>query len=179
MNIDPGPDSRGAVVSLRHVLATLAYRAGKALRDAPEGFAEFRLAPASRTPLQIVAHLADLMEWSARCVEGPGRWQAGGATDWAGTTGRFYAALAALDAALAARETAGEGPAFDPAVLFQGPIADALTHVGQLAMLRGAAGAGLRPESFVKAEIRVGRVGIDQAEPGRAFDGDASAPATD
>ena len=172
---DPGP-LRDAV-PLRHALATLAYRAGKALRDAPEGFADFRLAPGARTPLQIVAHLADLMDWSARSLDGAWSWQAGGASDWDGATGRFYAALAALDRALAAREATGEGPEIDAAVLFQGPIADALTHVGQLAMLRGAAGAGLRPESFVKAEIRVGRVGPDQAEPVRLFDGDASAPA--
>lgn len=177
MNDDSPRDTGPAAVTLRHALATLAYRAGKALRDAPEGFADFRLAPAARTPVQIVAHLADLMEWSASCVDGPGRWQAGGTADWTGTTGRFFAGLAALDGALAAREAGAEGPAFDPAVLFQGPIADALTHVGQLAMLRGAAGAGLRPESFVKAEIRVGRVGIDQAAPGREFDGDASARA--
>lgn len=167
------PDS----IPLRHAVATLAYRAAKALRDAPEGFADFHLTPTTRTPLQIVAHLADLVEWSTRCVAGAGRWEAGGAADWDGATRRFFAGLVALDGALAAREAAGKEPAYDPAVLFQGPIADALTHVGQLAMLRGAAGAGIRPESFVRADIRVGRVGIDQAAPGREFDGDASAPA--
>jgi hypothetical protein len=59
--------------------------------------------------------------------------------------------------------------------LIQGPLADALTHVGQLAMLRGMAGVPVRPESYPRAEIVVGRVGIDQAAPRAEFDGDASA----
>jgi len=60
-------------------------------------------------------------------------------------------------------------------MLIQGPLADALTHVGQLAMLRGAAGAPVRPESYARADIVAGRVGMDQAPAGREFDGDASA----
>ena len=59
--------------------------------------------------------------------------------------------------------------------LIQGPLADALTHVGQLAMLRGMVGAPVRPESFTGAEIVAGRISVDQAPPGREFDGDASA----
>ena len=59
-------------------------------------------------------------------------------------------------------------------VIFQGPIADALTHVGQLAMMRGAAGLAVRPESYARAEIRAGRVGLDQSAKRTEFDGDAS-----
>jgi hypothetical protein len=82
---------------------------------------------------------------------------------------RFFDGLAALDRAVAAGLPDGAGEK-----LIQGPLADALTHVGQLAMLRGMAGAPVRPESYARAEIVAGRVGPDQAPPGTEFDGDAS-----
>ena len=83
---------------------------------------------------------------------------------------RFFDGLAALDRALTA-----DVPSIDAIEkLIQGPLADALTHVGQLAMLRGAAGIPVRPESYARANIVAGRVGPDQAPAGREFDGDAS-----
>src|SRR5215831_11275933 len=86
---------------LRHTVATLAYRSEKVLRDPPEGFAAFRLAPASRTPLELVGHLGDLMEWATRMAQGEHRWAAGPADDWAAAADRFFAGLHALDVALA------------------------------------------------------------------------------
>jgi hypothetical protein len=155
---------------LRHTVATLAYRAEKVLRDAPEGFAERRVSPASRTPLEIVSHLGDLMEWAERMARGEYRWAPQPATDWPAACDRFFEGLRALDEALA-DATLEVHPA---EVIFQGPIADALTHVGQLAMIRGAADAPVRPESYARAEIRVGRVGREQPATRTEFDGDAS-----
>jgi hypothetical protein len=156
---------------LRHLTATLAYRAAKVLRDAPAGFAEFSSGPATRTPVQILAHLADLMGWAGRLAQGEYLWRAEGTADWDKEMQRFFDGLAALDQHLA------QGPLLEKyaQLLIQGPLADALTHVGQIAMLRGAAGAPVRPESYARAEIVAGRVGLDQAAPGREFDGDASA----
>jgi hypothetical protein len=157
---------------LRHTVATLAYRIEKVLRDPPPGFADFRIASSSRTPLEIVGHLADLMEWATRMAQGEYRWSAGPAADWASATERFFAGLRALDQAL-------ETSTFETqsaALIFQGPIADALTHVGQLALIRGAAGSPVRPESYARAEIQPGRVGRDQSATRREFDGDASRP---
>ena len=156
---------------LRHTVATLAYRAEKVLRDPPTGFADLKVAPVTRTPFQIVTHLADLMEWADRMAHGEKRWQHVSSKDWNAARDRFFAALDALDAALA-------HGAIEPAVeeaIFQGPIADALTHVGQLAMLRGMAGSPVRPESYARAMIRVGVVGPNQAAQRTEFDGDASA----
>jgi len=162
--------THGERAMLRHTLATLAYRAEKVLRDVPAGFAEQRLAPGVRTPLELVGHLADLMEWAARTAQGHRTWKAGSAGEWDADVDRFYSAIAALDQFLAS-----DGPLGNPAtVIFQAPIADALTHVGQLAMLRRLAGTPVRPESYAKAQIAVGRVGRDQSAERGEFDGDAS-----
>jgi hypothetical protein len=156
---------------LRHLIATLAYRASKVLRDAPADFGMQTGTTATRRPVQIVAHMGDLMDWALTLTRGEYLWKAGGSDDWDAEVDRFFAGLTALDHAIA-RATLP-----DDAVekLIQGPLADALTHVGQLAMLRGAAGAAIRPESYARAEIVVGRTGIEQAAPRREFDGDASA----
>jgi len=155
---------------LRHLVATLAYRAAKVLRDLPDGFAEFSNGPQSRQPVQILAHMGDLMGWAVRVAAGEYRWEAGGSRNWDVELNRFFDELARLDAFLASGKPLGDSPK----TLIQGPLADALTHVGQLAMLRGAAGAPIRPESYARADIVAGRVGIQQAAPGREFDGDAS-----
>jgi hypothetical protein len=158
-------------VVLRQLAATLAYRAAKVLRDAPPGFAGQAFGGATRQPVRIVAHMADLMAWGVSMTAGSTEWKAEGGDDWATEVERFFSGLAALDAAIAA-----DGP-FTGSIdkLIQGPFADALTHVGQLSMLRGMAGAPVRPESYARATIVAGRVGIDQAPPGFEFDGDASA----
>ena len=155
---------------LRHLVATLAYRAAKVLRDAPPGFAEFSAGPTMRVPVQILAHLADLMGWAVRTAQGELLWRAEGTRDWDTEKRRFFDGLTTLD-----RVLASDAPVANAELLIQGPLADALTHVGQLAMLRGAAGAPVRPESYARAEIVAGRVGPEQAPPGREFDGDASA----
>jgi hypothetical protein len=155
---------------LRHTVATLAYRAEKALRDVPDGFSDLRASAATRTPFQIVVHLGDLMEWAERMARGERRWQHVACKDWNEARERFFRGLAALDRALAASDE----KSLDAQAIFQGPVADALTHVGQLAMLRGMSGTPVRPESYARAEIRVGVVGEEQSSQRTEFDGDAS-----
>ena len=151
---------------LRHTLATLAYRGGKALRGAPPEFASFRAGDTSRTSGQILAHLGDLLDWALSLAEGKQAWHDSPALEWEQGTARFHAALEALDQRLASPTA----PACPAEKLFQGPIADALTHVGQIAMLRRMAGCPLRGENYFVAEIAAGRVGPDQAKPRREFD---------
>jgi hypothetical protein len=164
------PESARAV--LRHLAATLAYRAAKVLRDVPPGFGATAFGSSTRRPVFIVAHLADLMAWGVTLVQDQVAWKAEGGDEWDREVARFFANLDALDRELAAASLS-PGAAEK---LIQGPLADALTHVGQLAMLRGMAGAPVRPESYARATVMPGRVGPDQAPPGREFDGDASAP---
>ena len=171
-SLTPGAETERTMdrAMLRHLLATLAYRAAKVLRDVPDGFEQFAGGPTMRRPVQILAHMGDLMEWGVRMAQGEVRWQAGGTAEWERERRRFFDGMAALDAALVARAPSKE----HAEMLIQGPLADALTHVGQLSLLRGAAGAPVRPESYARAEIVPGRTGPDQAAPRREFDGDAS-----
>src|SRR5262245_9400753 len=156
---------------LRHLVATLAYRAAKVLRDVPASFAEFSIEPRARVPVQILAHMGDLMGWAVRMAEGEYLWRAEGTRDWNTELRRFFDGLAALDRILASGAPLGH----PLELLIQGALAHASPHVGQLLMLRGAAGAPVRPESCARAEIVAGRVGLEQAAPGREFEGDASA----
>ena len=166
----PIPAGAAARAVLRHVAATLAYRAAKVLRDAPPEFGAQTFGPATRQPVQVVAHMADLMAWGVSLTRGEHVWSPQGGSDWHTEVARFFDGLAQLDRALAADLPPGASEK-----LVQGPLADALTHVGQLAMLRGMAGRPIRPESYARAEIAPGRVGLDQSAPRVEFDGDASA----
>jgi hypothetical protein len=151
---------------LRHALATIAYRGSKALRGAPASFATFRAAEGTRTPLAILAHIGDLLEWGLSLAEGQQRWTEASPTSWDDEEARFHDRLARFDAFLAS-----ETPLGCPAdQLFQGPVADALAHVGQIAMLRRMAGVPVRGENYARAEIVAGRLGPEQAKPRREFD---------
>lgn len=156
--------------TLRQMAATLAYRAAKVLRDAPPDFATHSFGDATRQPVKIVAHMGDLMTWGVSIANGGYEWKPAIAGDWKTEVDRFFNGLAALDAALATDDEF-KG---DINKLIQGPLADALTHVGQLSMLRGMMGKPVRPESYAKAIITAGRVGLDQEAPKAEFDGDAS-----
>ncbi len=148
---------------LRHALATLAYRAVRALEGAPDHFAGF--AAAGRMPVQILAHMGDLIDWTLSAAIGQERWQATQPRVWGEEQQRFFQSLQTLDAFLAS-----DAPLRAPVEqLFHGPIADALTHVGQLAMLRRLAGSPTRGESFYVADIKAGQVGAEQPAAVKPF----------
>jgi hypothetical protein len=151
---------------LRHAIATIAYRGAKAIREAPPVVAEFRAGDTTRTPVQILAHLGDLLDWAVSLAEGNQRWQVAPPASWDAESGRFFAALGRLDAYLASEQPLGTSPER----LLQGPIADALTHVGQLVMLRRLAQSPVRSENFAIAEIFAGRVTSEQGAPKFEFD---------
>lgn len=150
---------------LRHTLATVAYRGGKALRGAPPEYPEFHVAQGARCPLEILAHICDLMDWALSIAKGQQQWSDTRAAVWDGEVERFFTSMKAFDDFLAS----GEPLQADPEKLFQGPIADALTHVGQLSMLRRLAGSPVRGENYFVAEVQAGRVGPVQSAPRREF----------
>ena len=152
------------MVDLRHILATLAYRGGKAMRGAPASFADFRVSDSARTPLQIVAHIGDLVEWACVLARGEKTWNDATPQSWDREVQRFFDALQRFDQQLASQPLQCK-----PERLFQGPIADAFTHVGQIAILRRIAGVPLKGENFYVADIAAGRVGSDQSPPKREF----------
>ena len=146
---------------LRHLLATIAYRAGKAIRDTPDAFGQYRETPDSPSSAEIVAHMGDLMEWVLRMVRGEWLWTTSTALPWEQEIARFFRTLKALDDELAS----GAPIKWDPAKVIQGGIADALTHTGQLAMLRRLSGHKMKGESYARADVAIGRVGLDQTPP--------------
>jgi hypothetical protein len=143
---------------LRHTLATLAYRLGKVLRDAPAAFAGYPEGD-SQCAVKVVAHIGDLMDWALSMVNGQMRWRDSAPLSWEAEVARCFAAIEALDVRLA---EVGAGAASEER-LFQGPIADALTHTGQLAMMRRLAGMKMKGENYYKATVKVGVVGLEQA----------------
>jgi hypothetical protein len=151
---------------MRHALATLAYRAAKTLRGAPETFATFQLGETSKTPLQIVAHMGDLFEWATSMVTGEPKWQTSAPKDWQSDCARFFASLKKFDDALAS----GAPPQYELTRIFQGPVADALTHTGQLAMMRRLSGFPMKGESYNRADVVIGRVGFEQSPPDPKFE---------
>jgi hypothetical protein len=151
---------------LRHTVATLAYRGGKAVANAPAGFDTFRVNESTRTPGEILAHIGDLLDWALSLAKGKQVWHNSTPLPWKDEVARFFAALTAFDSYLASDDPLGS----PTEKLFQGPIADALTHVGQIAMLRRVAGGPIRGENYFKAEIVAGRVGEQQSSKRTEFD---------
>jgi hypothetical protein len=151
---------------LRHTLATLAYRGIKAIDGAPAEFASTRACPTCRSAIQILAHIGDLMDWALTLAEGQEAWNSARPQEWAEESARLVAGLQRLDDFLKSDQPLG----CSAERLFQGPIADALTHVGQIATLRRLAGAAVRGENYYKAEITAGRVGTDQSTERQEFD---------
>lgn len=154
---------------LRHTIATLAYRGARVLRNAPAGFAGQRAgdpATGTRSAVEILAHIGDLLDWTALLVSGQKGWKASPPQAWDAEVARFHDALHKVDAALGE----SSAPTYTLEAIFQGPIADALTHVGQLALLRRLAGAPIRGETMILADVVPGRVGPDQSPPVREFD---------
>ena len=150
---------------IRHSLATLSYRLGKVLRDTPAGFRDFHAAEGVRTPGEILAHIGDLMDWALAQVEGRKEWHESAPLAWDQEIARFFRAIEALDQRIASH---GLGAA-SAEKLFQSAIADALTHTGQIAVLRRMAGIAVRPENYAAADIATGRVGPEQAPPRAEF----------
>ena len=148
---------------LRHTLATLAYRATRALEDAPQAFANFD--GAGRRPIQILAHMGDLFDWALSIAQGTERWHNSQPLAWPQEQQRFFAALSAFDAYLASSSPIQA----HIERLMQGPVADALTHVGQLAMLRRLAGSPTRGENFYVAAVAIGQINSVQPEPVKPF----------
>jgi len=151
---------------MRHTLATIAYRGAKPLRDAPASFGTTEIGGYPRTPVMILAHINDIFDWALSLSRGKSAWNASTPKEWSSEVTRFFHGLKAFDDYLASAEPLHESPE----KLFQGPIADVLTHVGQLSLLRRMAGHPVKAENYHKAAIASGQVGREQPAPKLEFD---------
>ncbi len=139
---------------LRHMVATVAYRGGIAVLDARESFSSFRAQETTRTPGEILAHIGDLLEGSLHLVKGEMVYLTSTPLPWKDEVKRFFTAVKAFDVYLAS-----DAPLACPVEkLVQGPIGDALTHVGQIVMLRRISGNPIRSAAYFTAEIVAGEV---------------------
>jgi hypothetical protein len=147
----------------RHFLAALAYRTQKALRGAPDSFADFEAGNQVRTPHQLLSHMDSVLGYALTCFAGEGeRYRGSRLPSFAGEIERFHGKLEAL-----ARHLRDGTPLrnVSPEQLLQGPFSDAMTHAGQLAMLRRLAGSPVPPENFIVADVSAERLGPEQAPP--------------
>jgi hypothetical protein len=139
---------------LRHLVATLAFRGGIAVTEAPENFAEFRAGETTRSAGEILAHVGDLVQGSCFLMKGEFVYLQSPPQSWAEDVRRFFAVIEEFDSFLAS----GAPLAQPVEKILQGPVADALTHVGQIVMLRRLAGRPIEAESYFTAEIKAGEV---------------------
>lgn len=160
------PETTSARDLLRHSVATIAYRTGKIIRDAPQGYVDFQAGQNCRTPVQILTHISDLFDWALAMAKGQPSWHDSEPLSWPDEVQRFFESLKRFDDFLAGPQSLQASPE----KLLQGPLADALNHVGQLALLRRLSGVPIRGENYYKADIATGRVGKDQPPPKFEFD---------
>ncbi len=151
----------GTKALLRHFLAALAYRTQKALRGSSESFASFRAARQVRTPLELVHHMNSVLGYARTFFHG-GTYRPEPMPDLAAETRRLHATLADL-----ARDIEEETSwtSITPAQPLHGPLADAMTHAGQIALLRRLSGDPIPPENFIYAEISADNLTPDQPRP--------------
>ncbi|MCH8822028.1 MAG: hypothetical protein IH984_00845 [Planctomycetes bacterium] len=148
---------------LRHMLAVIAYRGGKVLRHAPDGFGITRVREDTRSAVEILSHINDTLQWGLTAVQGKQEWQEQAHGEWPAQVDRFFDVLKRFDEAL---KSTDELPC-SAERLIAGPLADSLTHIGQLSTLRKLAGSAVLGENYFVADIEIGKVGRDQAAPKR------------
>ena len=151
---------------LRHTLATVAYRGLKSVLGAPDEFGEFRPGPTSRSAVEILAHIGDLLQWGIFMDQGEWRWEDHGPLGWPEEVQRFQRLLKEFDQQLSRPSSLS----FGVEKLFQGPIADSLNHIGQINMMRRLAGYPVRGESYARANIRIGFLEPDTTSKRVEFD---------
>lgn len=146
-----------------HLLAAIAYRTQKALRDAPASYPDFSAGGRVRTPVEILRHMTSVLGY-ARTFKVGGTYpiKPEPLEDFAAEQRRFHEMLELVRDSL---DEDGSLGTLTPAQLLQGPFADVMTHVGQLAMLRRMVGAPVAPENFIFADVRADRLDVNQPAP--------------
>lgn len=146
---------------LRHFLGALAYRTQKAFRGAPDSFAMFDAGGGVRTPMELVRHMASVLGYARTFFIGGTYWPEPLET-FDEEIERFHQNLADLRADIDANK-----PLIDITEerMLQGPFSDAMTHAGQLAMLRRLHGDPVRSENFILADVSAENVSSNQPDP--------------
>lgn len=149
---------------VRHFLAALAYRLQKSIRGAPESYWGFEAGEGVRSPRWIVRHMNGVLGYALLVLQNQNldQWCHLDDLDPQGEVARFHQTLQALDHQL---QTQADIPDELLKRILQGPLCDAMTHIGQLATLRRLAGSPVWAENFLKADVQTGKVSADQGDP--------------
>jgi len=149
---------------LCHFLAAIAYRTQKTLRGAPEHYPMFSAGNRVRTPVELLRHMSALMGYVRAFFQG-GSYpvKPDPLPTFQEEVARFHDLVEAVGELL----KSGTPCSLSTEQLFQGPFADTMTHVGQLAMLRRLADSPVAPENFIYADIRADRLSAEQPPPAR------------
>ena len=142
---------------LRHFLAALAYRTQKALRDAPAEFDNFSAGEEIRTPAELVRHMTSVLGYARTFFIGGHYWPES-LPSLKEEVIRFHDMLEDLGRHIEVGTPLLQGMTAER--LLQGPFSDAMTHAGQLAMLRRLAGVPVPPENFIVADVNPDRLGV-------------------
>jgi len=148
-------------ILLKHFLAALAYRTQKALRDAPPEFADFRAAPKVRTPHELIRHMDSVLGYSRTYFLG-GDYRPPILPDFSAAIAHFHEILTDVAQHI---DLGTELHGITPEILLQGPFSDAMTHAGQLALLRRLSGSPVPPENFIFADITPENLSPNQPQP--------------
>jgi hypothetical protein len=146
---------------LRHFLAALAYRTQKALRGGPESFANFSAGSNARTPHELIVHMRSVLGYARTFFIG-GIYPQPVPEDWEKDIEAFHEMLGDLgrylDSDTPLQNTTEER-------MLQGPFSDAMTHAGQIAMLRRLAGSPVASENFIVADVSPDNLSASQPDP--------------
>jgi hypothetical protein len=145
----------------RRLIATLAFRTRHALKNAPTGFEDFEAGMDVRTPHQIIHHMNDCVSMTNDMLSGrkPERLEV---MSFMETVETFHEKMSALDKTLADVELPDDEKCLR---ILQGPLCDAMTHVGQLMMIRRLMGASIPGATYYRSDIKNGQVGPNQPLP--------------
>ena len=146
---------------LSHYLAALAYRTQKALKGAPEDYSDFRAQSGVRTPHEIVFHMTNVIGYARTFYLG-GKWRPDKLPSFEDEVRRFHEILESMRDIIQTKDLPDK---ITYEQLLQGPFSDAMTHAGQLALLRRLHGKPVPPENFVYADINPDNVGPHQPAP--------------
>ena len=144
---------------LRHTLSTIAYRFQKSVSSANEDFGNFRAAEDSRTAVEIINHIFDIINKTKVFIKDD-RFDKSLPIqlDFKSEIDRFHNTLQELDFLLSETELEIDYSK----KLIQGPLSDVLSHIGQIALMSGLDGNKIKGENFSSAKIITGNTSSNQ-----------------
>ncbi len=133
---------------IQHFLKVLSYRFEKAIHNAAESYPKHASGHGIRTPLELLGHMNGVLEFAISSLKNQPRRNIP-EQSWQEQITLYYEKLKELNQLM-------QENSFDTDTLeriLQGPLADAMTHIGQLAMMRRLANSAIAGENYFAADM--------------------------